>query len=69
MLAYRLPVPSEQSGQLLAIQPDGVILQPHFQPHGLVGLVENDLSLPGVVLRGRYVVHHIFCHIFNSFRP
>jgi hypothetical protein len=60
MPAYDSPVLTEQLRHLRLRQPDGIVLQTDLQPHGLVGLVEDDLSLlQSVVLHGLYIVRHI----------
>ena len=52
----------EQINNLSLRQPHGIVLQPDLKAYGLVGLVEDDLSLLPVVLRGVYIVRHIVCH-------
>lgn len=71
MQRHIIPCCLEQLRHLLLRQPDGVVLQTDLEAHGLVGLVEDDLSLlRSAGLRGLYVVRHIVLfYIFNPFHP
>ena len=56
----------EQFGHLSLRKPHSIILQPNFEPHGLVGLVEDYFTLLLFLLLN-YLVRHIPFYSDNVF--